>query len=149
MSFLHAILCCHKSTDSVKFSIDSSVTSVRKYINSMRKRWNSTAIKRMRERLKPGPFSSSSGLGTRLFSLLIKTHLAAELVAARESSGSQIMLGCLDQRLPVYTVTTVHSHLAIAMATSSVQQTVPYMPLQPYLQPPYYMEYYGTPWYCK
>ena len=58
----------YKSTDSVTFSIDSSVTSVRKYINSMRKRWNSTAIKRMRERLKPGPFfsSPSSGLGTRL-----------------------------------------------------------------------------------
>ena len=66
--FSHAILCYYKSTDSVTFSIDSSVTSVRKYINSMRKRWNSTAIKRMRERLKPGPFfsSPSSGLGTRL-----------------------------------------------------------------------------------
>ena len=115
VSFLHAILCYHKSMDSVTFSIDSGVMSVQKYINSMRRRWNSTAIKRMRERLKPGPFSSSSGLGTRLFSPLIKTHLAAELVAARESSGSQIMLGCLDQRLPVYTVTTVHSHLAIAL----------------------------------
>ena len=68
MRFSHAILCYYKSTDSVTFSIDSSVTSVRKYINSMRKRWNSTAIKRMRERLKPGPFfsSPSSGLGTRL-----------------------------------------------------------------------------------
>ena len=49
----------------VTFSIDSGVTSVRRYINSMRRRWNSSAIKRMREQLKPGP-SSSSGLGTRL-----------------------------------------------------------------------------------
>ena len=57
MSFLHAILGYHKSTDSVTFSIDSGVTSVRKYINSMWRRWNSTAIKHMRERLKPGPFS--------------------------------------------------------------------------------------------
>ena len=64
MSFLHAILCYRKSTDSVTFSTDSGVTSVRKYINSMR----------MRERLKPGPFSSSSsslGLGTRLTRVLI------------------------------------------------------------------------------
>ena len=41
--------------------------SIRKYINSMRRRWNFTAIKRLRERLKPGPFSSPFlGLGTRL-----------------------------------------------------------------------------------
>ena len=68
VSFLHAILCYHKSTDNVTFSIDSGVMSVRKYINSMWRRWNSTAIKRMREQLKPGPFSSSpsSGLGMRL-----------------------------------------------------------------------------------
>ena len=66
VSFLHAILCYHKSTDSVTFSIDSGVASVRKYIKSMRRRRNSTAIKRMRERLKQGPFSSSSGLGMRL-----------------------------------------------------------------------------------
>ena len=67
VSFLHAIRCYHKSTDSVTLSINIGVTSVWKYINSMRRRWNSTAIKRMRERLKPGPFSSSSsGLGTRL-----------------------------------------------------------------------------------
>ena len=63
-----AICCYDKSTNSVTLSINIGVTSVRKYINSMRKRWNSTAIKRMRERLKPGPFSSSpsSGLGARL-----------------------------------------------------------------------------------
>ena len=33
VSFLHAILCYHKSTDSVTFSIDSDVTNVRMYIN--------------------------------------------------------------------------------------------------------------------
>ena len=70
---LHAIGCYNKYTDSVKVSINIGVTSVRKYFNSMRRRWNSTAIKRMHERLKPGPFSSSSlGLGTRLsYSILI------------------------------------------------------------------------------
>ena len=67
VSLSNAILCYHKSTDSVMFSIDSGVMSVRKYINSMRRWGNSTAINRMCERLKPGPFSSSSsGLGMRL-----------------------------------------------------------------------------------
>ena len=66
VSFLHAILCYHKSTDSVLFSIDSGVTSIWKYIKGMRRQGNSTLLKRMCERLKPGPFSSSSGLGTRL-----------------------------------------------------------------------------------
>ena len=37
----------------------SGVTSIRKYISSAQRWWNSTtAIKRMRERLKPGPFST-------------------------------------------------------------------------------------------
>ena len=55
VSFLHAILCYHKSTDSVTFSIDYGVMSVWKYINCMWRQWNSTAIKRMRKRLKPPP----------------------------------------------------------------------------------------------
>ena len=38
------------------FSINNVITSIRKYINSMWRRWNSTAIKRMRERLKLGLF---------------------------------------------------------------------------------------------
>ena len=50
------------------------VSSIRKYINSMRRRLNSTAIKRMRARLKPGHFSFLSGLGTRLKSLLHALH---------------------------------------------------------------------------
>ena len=67
--FCMAIYCYDKFTNSVTLSINIGVTSVRKYINSMRRRWNSTAIKRMHEWLKPSPFSSSpfSGLGTRLY----------------------------------------------------------------------------------
>ena len=46
VSLLHAICCYHKSTDSVMFSINNDITSVRKYINSMRRRgippWLST-----------------------------------------------------------------------------------------------------------
>ena len=42
------------------FSIDNGVTSVQKYISSVRRQWNSTTlIKHMRKQLKPGPFSSS------------------------------------------------------------------------------------------
>ena len=59
--------------DSVTFSIDSDAMSILKYINSMRRRWNSTALKRMHERLKPGPFSLSSGLGTRLLKTMLTT----------------------------------------------------------------------------
>ena len=63
-----AICCYDKFMNSVTLSINIGVTSVQKYINSMRRRWNSTVIKRMCKRLTPGPFSSSSslGLGIRL-----------------------------------------------------------------------------------
>ena len=68
------------------------VTSARKYINSMRRRWNSTAIKRMRERLKPGPFSSFSGLGTRLadkcLCLLLYMSLNAVILTEEHTSTS-------------------------------------------------------------
>ena len=48
-------------------SINIGVTSVRKYIHSMWRQRNSTAIKHMCKQLEPGPFfSSSSGLGIRL-----------------------------------------------------------------------------------
>ena len=57
------------------FSIDNGVTSVQKYISSVRRQWNSTTpIKHMREQLKPGPFSSSSGLGTRLYKKIRSYH---------------------------------------------------------------------------
>ena len=46
VSFLHVTLCYHKSTDIVTFSINSGVTSAQKYINTTRRWWNSTAIKR-------------------------------------------------------------------------------------------------------
>ena len=55
-----------KSTDSVMRSINFSITSIQKHVNSMRSPWNSTAIKRMLKQLKLNPFSFSSGLGMRL-----------------------------------------------------------------------------------
>ena len=82
MSFLHAILCYNKPTDSVTFSIDAGVMSIQKYINSIRRQWGSTAIKRMRERLKPGLFSSSSGLGTRLCSCMQNTRWSPKSVTS-------------------------------------------------------------------
>ena len=63
MSFLRAIRCYHKSPDSVTFSINIGVMSVRKYISSMRKQWNSTAIKHMHEQLKSGRFLLLFGPG--------------------------------------------------------------------------------------
>ena len=65
---LYAVCCYDKYTDSVTLSINIGVTSIWKYINSMRRQWNSTTSNRMHEWLKLGPFSSStsSGLGMRL-----------------------------------------------------------------------------------
>ena len=53
-------------TDSITCSINIGITSIRKYVMSMRKGWNSTAIKHMRKRLKPGPFSSASSSDLRM-----------------------------------------------------------------------------------
>ena len=63
-----AICYYDKFMDSVTLSINIGVASVQKYVNSMRRWWNSTVIKRMRKQLTPGPFSSFSslGLGIRL-----------------------------------------------------------------------------------
>ena len=82
-SFLHAILCYHKSTDSVTFSID--LTS-RAYgsISIVCGGGGTTVIKCMRERLKPGPFSSSSGLGMRL-----GAHLPRHLLSGRGNGMSR------------------------------------------------------------
>ena len=55
------------TTDHVTFGIHFDVTRVRTWIERLRCRWNSTAIKRMRKQWKPGPFLLPfSGLGTRL-----------------------------------------------------------------------------------
>ena len=50
-----------KSTDIVTHSNSIGITSVQKYINSMRLPWNSSAIKPMHKRLKPGLFPCSLG----------------------------------------------------------------------------------------
>ena len=57
--YTHDVCSYSESTDSVTCSISNGVTSVRKFVNSMRPPW--TAIKRMRKWLKPGPFFCSLG----------------------------------------------------------------------------------------
>ena len=57
--FLYTPPAASESTDSVTCSINFSVTSARKNTNSMQKQWNSTAIKHMREQLKPSRTLSS------------------------------------------------------------------------------------------
>ena len=99
--FLCTLYAASKSTDSVTCSINFSITSVQKYVNSMRSLWNSTAIKRMRKRLKPGSFSSFSslGLGTRLVTAYIfavtSDHTSKSLLTQWPQHVNKILLSAL------------------------------------------------------
>ena len=52
--------------------LELGIMNVRRYVDSIRRLWNSMAIKHMQKWLKPGLFSFSSGLGIRLKSLFFQ-----------------------------------------------------------------------------